>query len=123
MLTQTTDFVNALPEKAESSVSLAVLLRHRLTDDERLVDLLVENDRLATVLTAIRTNFSKVWTIEETWEIKTDEAVGDRYIPLVEAAWCDKHGTEFDVVDGCPDCANALIRQRLADHINLLVAA
>lgn len=122
MLTQTTDFVNALPENAESSISLAVLLRHRLTDDERLVDLLVENDRLATVLKAIRANFPKVWTIEETWVIEHDELIGDRYVPLVEDAWCDKHGTEFPIRDGCPDCANAVIRQRLADHIALLAA-
>ncbi len=82
MLTATTDFINALPANAESAIALAVLLRHRHTSEEQLIDLLVENDRLATVLKAIRANFPAVWTLEESWEIQQDAVPGDRYIPL-----------------------------------------
>lgn len=79
MLPQTTVFINALPTNAESAIALAVLLRHRHTDEEKLVDLLVENDRLSTVIKAIRKHLPAVWAIEESWLIESEQPV---YLPM-----------------------------------------
>lgn len=64
-----TIFINALPEDAQSVVALKALIANRKTDEEITLDLLLVNDRISTVLAAVRNHFAPAWTLVETWSI------------------------------------------------------
>ena len=56
-----------LPAEPEHLIRLKVLLEDRL-GNERLADVVVNNDRFCFVVQAIRAHFNREWRFSESWE-------------------------------------------------------
>lgn len=72
-------YVNALSEDSATYIALLIMAVNRKTDEEKLIDALLPDDRLGTVLATIRQALGAEWTLLECWEI---EALA----PIVSAA-------------------------------------
>lgn len=66
---RTTDFINCLPENAQTVIALGLTIINRHTREERCIDALLTDDRLSTVFAAIREKFGADWTLFESWPI------------------------------------------------------
>lgn len=66
---KTTDFINCLPKDAPGAIALGLTIINRNTGEERCLDALLVDDRLATVFSAIRDKFGTDWTLFESWVI------------------------------------------------------
>lgn len=73
---KTTDFINCLPENAQSVIALGLTIINRHTGEERCLDALLVDDRLSTVFNAVREKFGAEWTLFESWEVD---------LPVIEA--------------------------------------
>lgn len=63
-------YVNALTPDSSTHCALMLLCCHRQTGEEKLIDALLPDDRLATVLSVIRQTLGSSWTLQESWEIE-----------------------------------------------------
>lgn len=63
-------YVNALSDDSSTYVALLILAVNRRTGDERLIDALLPDDRLGTVLATVRQVLGAEWTLLESWEIE-----------------------------------------------------
>lgn len=82
---QATDYINALTPAATCPVAIGVVLVNRHTGEERIADLLCDDDSFFTVCTAVRRHFTADWGLYESWEI-SDEPRLSRPIALTPAA-------------------------------------
>lgn len=64
-----TMFLNTLTEQSESAIALGILVEHRATGEEKILDVLLTDDRISTVLGAIRQHLGAGWAFVESWEL------------------------------------------------------
>ena len=72
-------YVNCLTDESATYIALLIMAVNRKTDEEKLIDALLPDDRLGTVLAVIHQVLGGNWTLLECWEIEP-------LAPIVSAA-------------------------------------
>lgn len=69
-------YVSATPENTEKIVVLMIVAKNFETEEEVLIDAILPDDGLATVLVLIRQVLGEGWTLQETIEIEPPVVLG-----------------------------------------------